>query len=145
MVPLIADAAAALRSAFAAAELREAGIVVAYLFGGHAEGRAHRDSDVDVGVLLDRQRFPTARERFEHGLRVSTALAAALRHPRIDLVLLDDAPPGLAARIATEGMMLHCADPEAEHAFRRDAQLRAADLIPFLRRARATKLSAIAR
>lgn len=49
---------------------------------------------------------------------------------------MNDAPPGLAARIATTGSLLVCRDPEAEHAFRRDAQLRAADLEPFLRRAR---------
>jgi predicted nucleotidyltransferase len=29
-------------------------VVAAYLFGSHASGRAHRESDVDVGVLLDR-------------------------------------------------------------------------------------------
>lgn len=33
---------------------READVVSAYLFGSHAEIRAHRDSDVDVAVLLDR-------------------------------------------------------------------------------------------
>jgi hypothetical protein len=36
-----------------------------------------------------------------------------------------------------------CSDPEADHAFRRDSQLRAADLEPFLRRARALKLEAL--
>lgn len=135
MPPLVPGAAAALRAAFATAELGPSGVVAAYLFGGYAEARAHRDSDVDVGVLLDRARFPGARERFDEGVRVAGALGAALRHPRIDLVVLNDAPPGLAARITTEGVALHCSDPEAEHAFRRDAQLRAADLLPFLRRA----------
>jgi predicted nucleotidyltransferase len=41
------------------------GVVSAYLFGSHSEGRAHRDSDVDIGVLLDRETFGTLRERFE--------------------------------------------------------------------------------
>jgi hypothetical protein len=36
------------------------------------------------------------------------------------------------------------AEPAAEHAFRRDVQLRAADLEPFLRRARARKLEVLA-
>jgi hypothetical protein len=38
-----------------------------------------------------------------------------------------------------------CVDDEAARAFARDAQLRAADLEPFLRRTRRTKLEAIAR
>lgn len=118
---------------------------MAYLFGGYAEGRAHGESDVDLGVLLDRTRFAGTRERFDEGVRVAVALATALRHPRVDLVVLNDAPPGLAARIATEGSVVHCVDAEAEHAFRRDAQLRAADVAPFLRRTREIKLRAIAR
>jgi len=145
MYPVIPDAAAALRQAFASPELGEGRVLVAYLFGGYAEGRAHSESDLDVGVLLDRTRFAGARERFEEGIRVAAALGRTLAHPRVDLVVLNDAPPGLAARIATEGVVVHCADAEAEHAFRRDAQLRAADIAPFLRRAREIKLRAIAR
>jgi predicted nucleotidyltransferase len=30
------------------------GVISAYLFGNFAAGREHRESDVDVGVLLDR-------------------------------------------------------------------------------------------
>ena len=37
-----------------------AGLVAAYLFGSHAEGRPHRESDVDLGVLLDRSAHPAA-------------------------------------------------------------------------------------
>lgn len=51
------------------AERPELAIVSAYLFGSHAAGRAHRESDIDVAVLLDWARYPTARERFEARLR----------------------------------------------------------------------------
>lgn len=27
-------------------------VVVAYVFGSHASGRQHRESDIDIGVLL---------------------------------------------------------------------------------------------
>jgi hypothetical protein len=40
----------------------------------------------------------------------------------------------------TTGLRVSCADPEADHAFVRDTQLHAADLEPFLRRARRLKL-----
>lgn len=120
-------------------------MVAAYLFGGHAEGRAHRESDVDVAVLLRRERLPTARERFEERARLTAWLGAELRAPLVDLVVLDDAPATLAAHIVTRGVRVYCADAEAEHAFRRDAQLLAADLAPFLRRTRRLTLEALRR
>jgi hypothetical protein len=43
------------------------------------------------------------------------------------------------------GRRLLCVDAEADHAFVRDVQLRAADLEPFLRRTRRLKLQALAR
>ncbi len=121
------------------------GVAAAYAFGSHAEGRAHRESDVDIGVLLLREHFATARTRFDEGVRLASWLAAELHHPAIDLVVLNDAPPGLAARVVTGGTRVYVGDAEIEHAFRRDAQLRAADIAPFLRRARALKLQALVR
>ena len=38
-----------------------AGWISAYLFGSHAEGRARRESDVDIGVLLRYDLYPSAR------------------------------------------------------------------------------------
>src|SRR2546428_8900780 len=119
------------------------GVVSAYVFGSFAEGRAHRDSDVDVGILLARQ-HRTPRERFEVPVRLSAQLAAKVRRD-VDVVVLNDAAPQLARRIVTTGRRISCTDPEADHAFVRDIQLRAADLEPFLRRTRRIKLAAIAR
>ena len=72
------------------------GIVAAYLYGSHATGRAHRESDLDVGVVLRHADHPTPRDRFEAGLRLRVALQPALRAVPLDLVILNDAPPGLA-------------------------------------------------
>jgi hypothetical protein len=63
----------------------------------------------------------------------------------VDVVVLNDAPPQFGRRIVTCGLRVVCADPEADHAFVRDVQLRAADLEPFLRRMRRLKLDAIVR
>jgi hypothetical protein len=59
----------------------------------------------------------------------------------VDLVVLNDAPPLLAREVVQRGERILCANPEADHAFVRDVQLRAADLAPFLERARRVKLS----
>ena len=119
------------------------GVVAVYLFGSHAEGRAHRESDLDVGVLLRWDAYPSARERFEMRLRLTGELGVQ-RMP-MDVIILNDAPPILAARIVTEGQRLFCTDVSADHAFRRDAQLRAADLVPFLRRLSRVKLEGLGR
>ena len=136
--PLLARAAAVI-----AAELAD-GLVVAYAFGSHAAGRAHRESDLDIGVLLSRQRFPSERDRFARRLEITARLASTLAVRDVDVVVLNDAPPAFARRIVLDGVRLLCADAEGARAFVRDVQLLAADLEPFLRRTRAVKLAAIA-
>ena len=122
----------------------EEGIVSAYLFGSRAEGREHRESDLDTGLLLDRSWYGTAAARFAARVRLSALLSAKTGLP-VDVVVLNDAPPGLARRIVTRGKPIMVRDAETDRAFSRDTQLRAADLEPFLRRMRRTKLEALAR
>ena len=120
------------------------GLVSAYLFGSFAASRAHRESDLDLGVLLDWERYPTARQRFEVRLGLIGPLRAATgREP--DLVILNDAPPQLGRHILTAGRRLMTRNRERDHEQLRITLLRAADLEPFLRRARAVKLAALNR
>jgi hypothetical protein len=78
-------------------------------------------------------------------LELSGRLQAALGTHGVDLVVLNEAPPGLGRRVVTSGHRLLDRQPEVTHAFVRDVQLRAADLEPFLRRTREIKLTALAR
>jgi predicted nucleotidyltransferase len=120
------------------------GIVSVYLFGSVAEDRAHRESDVDIAVLLDRAWYPTAKSRFEARLRLIGDLSSALGR-QVDVVALNDAPPQFARRILTTGRPMFVADANADRAFLRIVLSRAADLEPFLRRMRRIKLAALAR
>ena len=61
---------------------------------------------------------------------------------QVDLVVLNDTPPGLSRAVITRGRRVFCADAEADHAFVRDTLLRAADLEPWLQRMRRIKLDA---
>lgn len=133
------------RLGLAVAELGDSGVVAAYLFGSHAAGRAHRESDVDVGLLLDWGRYRSRAARFDARVRFGSALGAALHRNDIDVVILNDCPPMLGRRIVTEGLRVSCVDAELDRAFVRDVQIRAADLAPWLRRARRATLAAIAR
>ena len=120
-----------------------ADVISGFLFGSQVDGRAHRESDVDVAVLLrsDLDR----RQRFEIRLRLTTEIIAVLHHNEVDVVVLNDAPPLFARSIVLDGKRVYCADAEVDHAFRRDVQLRAADLRPFIERGRRALLAAITR
>ena len=120
-------------------------VVSAYLFGSHAEGRAHRESDVDVAVLLDWKACPHRGGRSELRVTLTSELIAALHHNEVDLVVLNDAPPLLGRRIVTEGRRVFCREPAADHVYVRDVQLRAADLEPFIQRHRRRLLRRLAR
>ena len=133
----------AARLAGAVAAAAPYGLVSAYLFGSRANGRGHRESDLDLGILLDRKVERTA--RFAERVRLSSLLPGLVGIRDVDVVILNDAPPLLARRVVLDGVRVACADPEADHAFRRDVQLRSADLEPFLRRIRARKLETLAR
>ena len=138
------DELARILSALASYFAGRPGVQAAWLFGSHCAGRSHRESDIDVAVLLEHARFPDARARFEVRVAMTTDIIALLHRNEVDLVVLNDAPPLFARRIVLDGRRVHCSDAEAEHAFRRDVQLRAADIAPFLERMRRIKLAVLA-
>ncbi|HYU32602.1 MAG TPA: nucleotidyltransferase domain-containing protein [Thermoanaerobaculia bacterium] len=123
----------------------ELGVASAYLFGSYAEGRAHRESDVDVGVLLQWDRHPTSSERFEMRVRLGSDLIAVVHHNEVDVVILNDAPPLLGRKIVYDGVRVFLGDPAADHAYVVKVQNLAADLEPWLKRRRKARLEALAR
>src|SRR5690606_16141240 len=76
-------------------------VQAAFLFGSHATGRARADSDIDVAVLLDAE-FAQA-NRAGSLRRVIESLAAHLAADRLDVVILNDAPPALAFQVLKHG------------------------------------------
>jgi predicted nucleotidyltransferase len=120
-------------------------VASAYLFGSRSAARDHRESDFDVAVLLEWRSCPTRRDRFEKRVQLSSDLMSVLRTDAVDVLVLNDAPPTLAAKVVTAGRRVFCRDSGLDRAFFRDVQLRAADLRPFLRRTRRVKLAAINR
>lgn len=119
-------------------------LISVYLFGSRNESRSHRESDVDLGLLFDRETCPTRADRFEEQLRLIGRLERP-NGPRIDALVLNDVPPLLARQIVNSGRRVFCRDENADHVFVRDTLLRAADLEPFLERMRRLKLESLAR
>lgn len=96
--PPTEDLAGALREVLA----RDERVDCAWLFGSAARGEAGPLSDVDVAVLLSPSVAPEAR------LEIAAALWEDLerRCPRVDLVLLEEAPPALRHRVFRDGILL---------------------------------------
>lgn len=72
----------------------------AIVFGSWARGTQHGGSDLDVAIGGD----PSGWNALELGQLIGRLEAAAARP--VDLVLLDEAPPGLAFRIFRDGKVL---------------------------------------
>jgi uncharacterized protein len=106
----------------------DAGIVLAFLFGSYAQGNANALSDVDLGLLLS-QDVPIEKY-LDYRLRYATAAMHALRDDRVDLVILNTAPP-LLAHEAIKGRLRFKRSPEARVKYITDVQRKYLDLKSF--------------
>lgn len=82
-------------------------IACALIFGSSARGSAYAQSDVDVAILVTGGRRLDA---MELGALTSRLEAAVGR--RVDLVVLEEAPPGLAYRVFRDGRAIVSRDPQ---------------------------------
>src|SRR5438132_4872778 len=79
-------------------------VQAAYIFGSVATGRARRDSDIDVGVLVSDKVM--RRDPFQYRLELMTDLMSILKRDDVDLILLNEAPPLLAHRVLKNGKLI---------------------------------------
>jgi uncharacterized protein len=100
----------------------------AIVFGSQVAGRPHADSDIDIAVLLDE--LPPDAERKALLWSLLEALGRTLRTDRIDLVLLNGAPPKLAFHILSRGRVAFERDPVDLHRLRVRTYSRHADYQP---------------
>lgn len=120
------------------------GVAAAYVFGRWGPGRPPWEGDSGLAVLADPEVHSDAADRAALGSQLLDLLdEIKVEGPR-EIVILNDAPPTTGRRIAAEGRLLACHQPEVDLAFRRDALLRAADLEPFLRRLSRLRVPAVA-
>ena len=113
-----------LTPAFAADE----GIALVFLFGSYARGKASVLSDVDIALLLTPS-LPK-KKYLDYRLKYISAATRALRDDRVDVVILNTAPP-LLKHEAIKGRVLFERSPEARVKFVVDVQRKYLDLKPF--------------
>ena len=100
-------------------------IAYALLFGSSVKGTTHFQSDVDVAIgVIHRRRL----DLMEIG-DLRSRLEAAVGRP-VDLVILDEAPPGLAYRVFRDGRLIFARDEQSLAARRARAILEYIDFRP---------------
>jgi predicted nucleotidyltransferase len=97
----------------------------ALLFGSHVRGHARSCSDVDIAVLLDAGSATALRKPLMWAL--FAALGRELPSERLDVLVLNDAPPKLAFHVLKEGRVAFERDPVDLHRFRVRTYARHAD------------------
>lgn len=105
-------------------------VLEAYLFGSAAAGSARAHSDVDVAVYLREPRPPAS--AFGYAADLTTALMQGLGTSRVDVVILDDAPPLLYHRVLRDGIRILARDLRATTTREGQARSRYCDFLPQL-------------
>lgn len=111
-------------------------VLAAYVFGSVGRGEASATSDVDVGVLLTGGRPRTLAEL---PVELQERLERALDR-KVDLVVLDGAPPDLLHRVLRDGVLVLERDRAARIEFEIQARNAYFDLKPILDRYRRAAL-----
>ena len=111
-------------------------ILEAYLFGSTARGQTHAHSDIDVAVYLDMARTPDPPYGYRAAL--TTDLMTGLGTNRVDVVILNDAPPLLYHRVLRDGIRLLSRDLAATTTREARAYSRYFDYLPQLAKIEAT-------
>lgn len=83
-------------------------VLDAYLFGSCATGRSQPHSDIDVGVYVDKQRI--GESDYGYQAELTAALMSGLDTNRIDVVILNAAPPVLYHRVLRDGVRIVARD-----------------------------------
>ena len=83
-------------------------VAFALVFGSRARGTVHAGSDVDVALGFRHGRRPATHELGAIVSRIEEAVGRT-----VDLVVLEDAPPGLAYRVFRDGVAVLVRDRSA--------------------------------
>ncbi|RLC66295.1 MAG: nucleotidyltransferase domain-containing protein [Chloroflexi bacterium] len=105
-------------------------IILGYLFGSQAQGRAGPMSDYDIAILITGEMDPRTRHELAH------ELARLLDVERVDLLILNRAPIELRYNVVAEGQLLYQRDPASRVEFEAETLSRYADFLPVLRQQR---------
>ncbi|MFC1496825.1 nucleotidyltransferase domain-containing protein [Candidatus Margulisiibacteriota bacterium] len=102
-------------------------VILAYIYGSQAKGKARKNSDTDIAVLLDEKKSPPT----PYGRDVN--LAGKIEKPtklNIDLRILNNSSPFFAFQVIKHGKVLYSADENRRVEFESRARCKYFDLKP---------------
>lgn len=99
-----------------------------YLFGSVVSGAAHKFSDIDVAILLK----TTPEHPLEYRLQIITDLTKMLDAERVDVIILNDAPPRLKFEVVQNGELVLIRDDDLRCDFEVRARQEYFDIQPLL-------------
>jgi hypothetical protein len=108
-------------------------ILEAYLFGSYARGEASAHSDVDVAVFVTEASLAVPRS-FGYEAELAADLMATLGRNRVDVVILNHAPPVLYHRVLRDGERILARSLAATTTREGRAISRYCDYVPQLRK-----------
>ena len=109
-------------------------VLEAYLFGSRARGAGGALSDIDVAVYLDPEHLASDESPFGCDARLAADLMRATGESRIDVVVLNRAPPLLYHRVLRDGVRLLTRDARETCVREGRAFSRYCDYLPQLRK-----------
>lgn len=95
---------------------KENKVLAAYLFGSYARGGQTAESDIDIAVLLS-----DSSKNLQYYLHLVNEVSKVLGD-KVDLVILNTAPPILKHQVIKHGKLVYCKDEEARIRFEAWAQ-----------------------
>jgi predicted nucleotidyltransferase len=107
----------------------EEGVLFAYLYGSHAYGDVHSESDIDVAVYL---KPSDMKEYLEKEKRILSALIDRVRTDRIDLRILNVMPLVFQYNVLKDGTPILIKDEQARVDFETRVMNRFFELKPYL-------------
>ncbi len=89
---------------------RHTEIAVVYIFGSVAQGRSNVLSDIDFGIIVDKNKIEEHIYPYGYKAHILSDLMKLLKTNKLDLVILNDAPPLLRHRVLYYGKLIHSID-----------------------------------
>lgn len=86
-------------------------IQLVYIFGSVLTSNSHAESDIDIAILIDESFWKSLGDTLEYESELIVMLQHLFESDRIDLVLLNSAPPLLANEVISTGKLLYYDEP----------------------------------
>jgi uncharacterized protein len=95
-------------------------ILFAYIFGSLAKKTSNRLSDIDIAIYIDDKKIDNSKFRYGYQAEVMTDLIGLLKTRKVDLVILNSAPPLLKHRVIYFGELIYSIDEKERIRFQVD-------------------------